>query len=238
MKRSTRKTQVADSPEGAAWAALGLQDDTTVRFAMDQLVRAALGVVGADQGALLLAEPGRGALRFAMVVDAASAAGAGRPSAAALVGSTVPFGEGVTGMAALTRDVQSAAVVRDGEAPFRRVRGDGAPGAVLAAPVLDGDELLGVLTAVSFRRRRTFSREESALYGVFANVAAVVVGQRRRLELVAAGPAGLAGRASPAVPGPEREERALVEEVLSFVRSRPGRAAALRGLLSSLAAFP
>lgn len=217
------------SPDSAAWNALGLLDPRSVRFAMDQLVRAGLGVLGADQGSLLLAEPRAKRLRFAMVVDAREDAPPDAPGSN-LVGSTVPYGEGITGMAALTRDVQSAAAA-DG-ASFYRVEGDGSPSAVLAAPLLSGDRLLGVLTAVSFDRRKVFSPGDARLYGIFANVAAIVIEQQRRLELLsAAGPPA-------AVPGPEQDERALVEAVLAFVRARPGRAPALANLLADLDRLP
>lgn len=216
--------------DSAAWSALGLLDSRSVRFAMDQLVRAGLGVLGADQGSLLLAEPRAKRLRFAMVVDAREDAAPPGAPGGNLVGSTVPYGEGITGMAALTRDVQSAAAA-DG-ASFYRVEGDGSPSAVLAAPLLSGDRLLGVLTAVSFDRRKVFSPDEARLYGIFANVAAVVVEQQRRLELLSS-----AG-SSAAVPGPEQDERALVEAVLAFVRARPGRAAALGALLADLDRLP
>lgn len=52
------------------WQLLAIQDGKTVRFAMDQLVRAGLDVLGADQESLLLVEPRVRQLRFAMVVDA------------------------------------------------------------------------------------------------------------------------------------------------------------------------
>ncbi len=212
---------------------LAVQDLQTIRFAMDQLLRAGLGVLGADQGSLLLAEPRARRLRFAMVVDAREDA---RPDAPGgnLVGSTVPYGEGITGMAALTHDVQSAASAT-GAAAFHRVAGDGAPAAVLAAPLLSGDRLLGVLTAVSFDRRKVFSPEDARLYGIFANVAAIVVDQQRRLELLS--PAA-DGAATAAVPGPEQDERALVEAVLAFVRARPGRATVLAALLADLDRLP
>lgn len=149
------------------------------------------------------------------------------------MGSIVPYGEGITGMAVLTHDVQSASSAAG--AAFHRVAGDGAPSAVLTAPLLSGDRLLGVLTAVSFDRRKVFSPDDARLYGMFANVAAIVVGQQRRMELLAA-----EGKtsSSAAIPGPERNERALVDAVLALARSRSGRAAALLQLLADLERLP
>lgn len=218
------------------WRLLAVQDAGTIRFAMDQLVRAGLGVLGADQGSLLLAEPRAKRLRFAMVVDARPDAPPDAPGRN-LAGSTVPYGEGITGMAALTHDVQSASAA-DGAA-FHRVRGDGAPSAVLAAPLLSGDRLLGVLTAVSFDRRKTFTPDDARLYGIFANLAAIVIEQQRRLELLSTSRSPAAPPASPpAVPGPEHAERALVEATLAFARARPGRTDALLALLAALDRLP
>ena len=117
---------------GDAWKALGIRDEETARFTLRQLVLIGLRVLGADQGSLLVADPERRILRFAMVVSSDRFAG----TAPDLEGKTVPIGEGITGMAALTHDVQSASDV-DG-AEFHRIRGDGSPHAVLAAPMLLG----------------------------------------------------------------------------------------------------
>lgn len=223
----------ASSPSPDPWNLLALQDAKAIRFAMDQLVRAGLDVLGADQGSLLLADPAAKLLRFAMVVDAREDAPPDAPGLG-LAGGTVPYGEGVTGMAALTHDVQSAAAA-DG-ATFHHIRGDGSPSAVLAAPLLSGDSLLGVLTAVSFDPRKVFSPDDARRYGIFANLAAVVIDQQRRLELLASAKASAA--AAPAVPGPERDERALVEATLAFARARPGRASALLSLLADLDRLP
>lgn len=211
-----------------AWSALGIQDLSTIRFAMDQLVRAGLDVLGADQGSLLLAEPRDKLLRFAMVVSARD----GIPPPP-LVGNTVPYGAGVTGMAALTHDVQSAAAA-DG-ATFHHLKGDGSPSAVLAAPLLSGDRLLGVLTAVSFAPCKSFSPDDARRYGIFANLAAIVVAQQRRLELLSS---PSSPPPAPAVPSAEQSERALLESVLAFVRARPGRAEAIPPLLDALSRLP
>lgn len=139
-----------------------------LRFAIGQAMATGIRAIGADEGSLLLAPTGSRSLVFAIVADADGAI-ADRDTA--LLGKTVPIGEGVTGMAAFTRDVQSAAD-GDGGVQFHRVRGDGKPHAVLAAPVLYGDTLLGVLTAVSFSRRTTFTCEHGRTYGMSANAVA------------------------------------------------------------------
>ncbi len=190
------------------------------KFEFGQLVAAGLRVVDADQGSLLLAEPDGKALRFLFVVDRD---GAAVPSGAAssLVGRTVPIGSGITGMAALTRDVQASSGA--GGIPFHRVRGDGAPHAVLAAPLLSGETLLGVLTAVRFDRRKPFSPEDARAYGIFSNLAAGILEDASRFP------------SSDSVPdGTSR----LLSDIATFVRDRPDRLAALRGILESLLSLP
>lgn len=235
MKNAGQRQKESDP---AVMSALGLQDEAQTRFTIAQLVGVGLRVLGADEGSLLVTEHGGKSLRFAMVCGPD-----GMPpksgTANAMIGKEVPIGEGITGMAALTHDVQSAsAATGPGPAAFRRVAGDGAPKAVLAAPMLLGDELVGVLTAVSFDRRKTFSVEDSRTYGMLANAAAAVVDQQRRLESVAAQGKTTINAGGDASDRTASEERALLEETFAFARSRPGRAAALREMLAALSRMP
>lgn len=224
--------------DAAVASVLGLQDETQMRFALAQLVGVGLRVLGADEGSLLVAAPRGKTLQFAMVCGPD-----GMPpksgTAASMIGKEIPIGEGVTGMAALTHDVQSASA-SDGTGPsaFRRIAGDGSPQAVLAAPLLLGDALVGVITAVSFDRRKSFSAEDARTYGMLANAAATVVDQQRRLEAVARRGKEAVPAAGADMDGTAAEERALLEETLAFARARAGRAAALRNLLSALSRIP
>ena len=224
--------------DSAVTSVLGLQDETQARFAIAQLVGVGLRVLGADEGSLLVANPRGKTLRFAMVCGPD-----GMPpksgTAASMVGKEIPIGEGVTGMAALTHDVQCASAASGPEATaFHRVAGDGSPQAVLAAPMLLGDALVGVITAVSFDRRKSFSAEDARTYGMLANAAAAVIDQQLRLEAVAQHGKDSSQTAGDAIDGNASEERALLEETLAFVRARPGRAAALRDLITALSRVP
>ena len=227
-----------NAPDAAApaWATLGIQDPESVRFVLAQLVAVGLRILGADEGSLLVAEPRRKVLRFAMVAGPDGMP----PSADSLIGKEVPIGEGVTGMAALTHDVQTASAAEGATGGmFRRVRGDGSPHAVLAAPMLLGDDLVGVVTAVSFDRRKSFTAEQTRTYGMLANVAASVVEQQRKIESAARRvSAGKGTAATPAVPGPDAEEQALLRDILDFIHSHPGRVAAMRDILSALSRLP
>ena len=196
-----------------AWNLLGLQDDKNTQFVLEQLIQIGLKILSASQGSLLVVEPDKKNLRFAMVASKSGLANFQRLFAQ-LAGKTVPIGEGVTGMAALTHDIQTSTRASGCE-KFYHVRGDGSPNAVLAAPMLIGDYLVGVITAVRFGRGKPFTKEECRTYGMFANIAAVVVDQQQRLATLARAPM------SAAVGSSERKECDLIRDVLSFVRARP-----------------
>ncbi len=212
------------------WRLLAVQDVGMVRFALGQIIGVGLRILGADEGSLLVAEPDDGSLCFAMVAGPDGAMPHGK-TGESILGKKVPIGEGVTGMAALTHDVQTAADADGAGMSFHRVRGDGRPHAVLAAPMLLGEELIGVITAVSFDKRKTFSSAQAETYGMLANVAATVVEQQRRLERVATRGGRTAAAQGSASGG---DEEILVEKVLAIVRRHPQRIAAVKAILAAL----
>ena len=210
-----------------AWNLLGLQDDKDTQFVLKQLIQIGLKILNASQGSLLMAESDQRNLRFAMVASATEQADFQR-MAAQLVGKTVPIGEGITGMAALTHDIQTSTRA-SGRERFYHVQGDGSPNSVLAAPMLIGEHLVGVMTAVRFDRDKPFSTEECLTYGMFANVAAVIVDQQQRLATLAHGPM------TAAIGSQARKECELVRDVLSFVRARPEKIDAVHEIFSAVA---
>ena len=105
-----------------------------------------------------------------------------RESEQALLGQGVPLGEGIVGLAAVTHEVQLGSPTYDGVAQARRGEADPSqPAAVLAAPVLSRDELLGVITAVRFEPAGPFTKQDARLYGRAATVAGLVLDQSQRL---------------------------------------------------------
>ena len=210
-----------------AWNLLGLQDDKSMQFVLEQLIQIGLKILNASQGSLLVVEPDKKNLRFGMVASKPGLANIQR-SFASLVGKTVPIGEGVTGMAALTHDIQTSTRASGGE-KFYHVRGDGSPNAVLAAPMLIGEDLIGVMTAVRFDRGNPFSTEECRAYGMFANIAAVVVDQQQRLATLAHGSMAAAMGSS------ERKECDLVRDILSLVRAKPEKIDAVHEIFNAVA---
>lgn len=165
------------------------------------LIELGAQVVGAQEGSLLVLDPGRKDLVFAMTVGA---------SERTLLGKRVPLGEGLTGLAALTQEVQVAAPTfklsqTDGAPP------EGEPVAVMAAPMLAGDTLLGVITAVRFEGSR-FSSQDARLYARLASVAGLVVHQRQRLAAFEDAQAGGAANES---------ERQVVAAAARLARVHP-----------------
>ena len=142
------------------------------RAVLRVLVALGIAALGADEGSLLVLEPDKNLLTFAMVVRANE--GESTP----LEGQSIPVGKGLTGLAALTREVQIGAPTYVVGQELRQGSG---PEAVIAAPMLIEDECVGVITAVSYQSGRRFSAKDAALYGQLSTVAAFVVQQRQQL---------------------------------------------------------
>ena len=141
--------------------------------------------VGATEGSLLLLDPSEDppeSLVFAMTVGSAA-------SEAALRGQRVPLGEGVVGLAAVTHEVQIGSpryagieYAHDGTVPA------GEPTSLIAAPVLARDDLLGVITAVTFERGQRFGDDAARLYARAAAAAGLILDQARQLARSGADP--------------------------------------------------
>jgi transcriptional regulator with GAF, ATPase, and Fis domain len=145
------------------------------------LVELGIQVVGADEGSLLVLDEKSRSLLFAMTVG-------DRVSEKTLMGQRVPLGKGITGLAAATHEVQiGAPTYKDIRQTRRRGGPAGAPEAVIAAPMLIGDTLIGVITCVSFRKGKRFGADDARLYAGLASIAGVVVDQCRRLSAAGAG---------------------------------------------------
>lgn len=151
-----------------------IQPQTAEDRILRLLIELGYQVVDADEGALLLQDSKAKELVFAMVVGR-------KMGGDALRGKRVPIGKGLTGLAAATREVQVGAPAgRDvGKSTSGIVE---SPMAVIAAPMLSGDRVVGVLTAVSFRAGKTFSANDAKIYGRFATVAALIMDLRRQLS--------------------------------------------------------
>lgn len=158
-------TQAAD-----LLALLAIEPASAEERVLRVLIELGAQVVDASEGSLLVYDQAKNDLVFAMTV--------GGPNI--LIGQRLALGQGLTGLAAATREVQIGAPTFQGVQQVSK-----GPEAVIAAPMLVGDELIGVITAVSFVSGKRFTGRDGDLYGRLAAIAGVVVDQRRRLDAAA-----------------------------------------------------
>jgi GAF domain-containing protein len=187
------------------------------------LVELGIQVAGADEGSLLVLDEKSRSLLFAMTVG-------DRASEKALRGQRVPLGKGITGLAAATHEVQiGVPTYKDIRQTRRRGGAAGAPEAVIAAPMLIGDTLIGVITCVSFKKGKRFSAGDARLYAGLASIAGVVVDQRRRLS--ASGGARPPLKALGEIGTIEQE---IAQSIARLSRKRPGALAHVAQILRSV----
>lgn len=145
---------------------LGLKpglEDQALRLIVETGVRAVHG----DEGSLLVYNPEANDLTFALTY--------GNPDVEAkLAGTRVPMGKSLAGLAAETREVQIGAP-RYKDTKFAQTAGN--VQSVINAPMLIGDRLIGVITAISNDPKRRFTAEDGKLYACLATIAALVVNQ-------------------------------------------------------------
>lgn len=169
---------------------LGLMPATGEDQVLRLIVETGVRAVGADEGSLLVYDPEANDLTFVMTYG-------NKESESILIGQRVPFGQGLAGLAAETGEVQI------GAPRYKDVRQSETMGgikAVISAPMMLGDKLIGVLTAVSNKDEKRFTMEDAQLYACLATVAALVVNQALMLrarsadaDAAALQPAALAG---------------------------------------------
>ena len=175
-KKSRKQKQSESLVSLAAYLSLGqeLRDDELLRLIME----IGVGMMHAEEGSLLLLDRKRQELEFVMTI--------GRPEVEKkLKGQRFSMHKGITGLAASTGEPQTGAPTYHGikQADYKKKHPD-EPEAVLAAPMLVEGEVVGVITAVSFEKGRTFSKDEIQLYCRFAQLCGTVIRQRRREEAV------------------------------------------------------
>jgi len=152
----------------------GILPETPEAVVLRLLIETGVQIVDAEEGSLLVVDEEGDDLRFAMTVG-------NEEAEKNLLGQRVPLGKGITGLAASTHEVQiGAPTFKDVKQLEQRSAG---PEAVIAAPMLIGDNLVGVITAVSFKKGKRFTSNDALLYARFASIAAIVVDQRRRLKI-------------------------------------------------------
>jgi len=178
----------------------------------------AVDPTGGSEGSLLAHDEQANDLCFVMTAR-------NPESEAALLGQRVPLGQGITGLAAASGEVQvGAPVFKDVQQTERLSDG---PEAVLAAPVQLGEELVGVITAVTFEPGRRFGAAEA---GRFARAAAVIAAllEAARGQVAAGGLQPLAYGAA------AQREEAVIERLRLLARRDPDAVAAIEQLLQAV----
>lgn len=203
---------------------LGVFAHTPEERVLRLLVQLGVDIVNADEGSLLVLDEERRELVFAMTIGSSG-------SEAALIGQRVPIGKGVTGLAALSLEVQIGAPVFKDVLQAYHAPQDG-PASVIAAPMLAHDTLVGVLTAVSFRSELRFGGRDAKIYAAFGSIAGIIIEQRRRLARLEA------YDASPDTAAPlgkrERDEQAVVDSLRRILTTQPDRLTHVVSLLANV----
>lgn len=168
---------------------LRLPPDNSWQDSLRLAVELGIQTVDADEGSLLVLDETRKDLVFTMTVGDSA-------SEQTLIGQRVPLGSGLTGLAALTGEVQvgtpTYAALRQAE--HRAAAG---PRFIIAAPMFAHEQLVGVLTAASFTREQPFTPEHAARFGRVAALAGIVVAAGQREQNQAAIQAGEIAASSP-----------------------------------------
>jgi GAF domain-containing protein len=177
------------------------------------LIWTGLQFLGADEGSLLVLDETTNDLRFVMTLG-------NEESGTMLIGQRVPLGSGVTGLAAATREVQIGAPIYRDIKQSERVDGT-APEAVIAAPILIEDRVIGVITGVSFAKGHRFDSRAGGMFGGFAVIAGVLIDQEQRLAALTGGP-DLYGTSQAEISGRlanlARQRPEVMEDVTAIMR--------------------
>ena len=137
------------------------------------LLRVGLNLLQASQGAYLSADVSGKALRFDVVAVKDGMSNLLSILSRRLQEKIVPFGQGVTGRAAVEKRGLYASRLESSD--MAQVQGDGVPNAVLAVPVVKNNVTVGVLTAVCFDQEKTFNETSLANYTLLADGLAGIV---------------------------------------------------------------
>lgn len=214
---------MTDSPELSTYFAIAPRspEDRVLRLLVD------LGcqVIEADEGALLVLDEKAKELVFAMTVGRRLAAESSRFR-------RIPVGKGLTGLAALTREVQVGAP-RYEDPGVSRAESTGPRISSIAAPMLVGDRVVGVVTALRLEGDRHFGGREAEILGRFASVAGLIVDQRRRLADIESATSG-ESMSTRILSDEERLEQRIVTCVGRLVRTRADALEPMATLLESL----
>ena len=218
MKKRAARKNLGESL--AAYLALtpALDEDALLHT----LLECARHVVGAGGAGLTLLDAKKKRLVFRAAVG---------DGAQGILGQEVPLKDSRHGLAFATGEVQNntptyARIEKMAQVKFRNV---------LVAPLLANGEAVGTISAVNKQGADHFSAQDMEAYRLFADLAAVVVRQRCREEVLRRGIESGAGDEPPATLGAEDRELLAVFEGIARVRQRhPERLAAIGQIVEAL----
>lgn len=151
-----------------------MKPDTDVVAMLDDVLASALKAVGASAGSLLLVDPEKDELAFAVVHGQARER---------LTGFRMPISEGIAGWVATKK---KSAIVRDVQAdprfsPRVDVTFDFQTRSLACVPLMEDDKVMGVIEAVNKTYDRDFSNADGNHLMVVAQLAAAAVRRAERL---------------------------------------------------------
>ena len=197
--------------------ASGIKNPEEIKNAFQLLIQTGLQLLKADEGSLLIYRKAEKDLQFACTI------GADNPEA--LLGKTIPIGKGITGMAAMTCEIQSAS--RAAGSNFFDIADDGSPNSVIAAPMMLDDELIGVITAVSFDREKSFSTADCQNFSLLSQIGAVIISQQQQL-------ANYASQQINSLTETDSIESQVADAAVNLIRRKPENAQKVLKMLSIL----
>jgi GAF domain-containing protein len=158
-------------------AYLAIHPTRPEELALRLLVDLGRQIVGADESSLLILDERTSELVFVMTTGSDTSEGS-------LRGQRIPPGKGLTSLAVVTREVQIGAPTYTDLAQTDRVKQEGIPRAVLSAPILVGETVIGAISSVSFRDDKRFTSADGDLTARLAAAAGVILDQRRHIDAI------------------------------------------------------
>jgi len=200
-------SSLPDSTREALLAYLALTPALEEDALLHTLLRCAMQVVGAGGAGLTLFDSRKRKLVFRAAIG---------DGAAGLIGQEVPLKGSRHGLAFATGEVQTdtplfAGVEKAARVHFRNV---------LVAPLQVAGESIGTISAVNKHDREHFSVANMEAYKLFADLAAVIVRQRCREQILRRAGAGAEPPAAGAPPPLAPEDHELLELFDSITRVR------------------
>jgi GAF domain-containing protein len=144
---------------------------------LQSIVTTAARIFGAAAAAILLVDESGGTLVFRVETGNKDKS---------LIGTHIPLDKGIAGYVVMTGQAIAVSNVQQDQrfnAEFARSTGY-VPESILAAPLLLGDQIIGVLEVLDKIQANSFGLQDMDLMGLFAHQAALAIRQSQQLEKI------------------------------------------------------